>query len=127
MSGYRVRTVAAAAQPSFNGKVTTVTSDGHFQEILAGTAPVLVMEHAPWCSHCKTAAPAFHEAAQHPGLSDVHLVLNDVTQFAGIQAPGVPSGVPHYVLQHNGRRTPLNPDRTPEGLAQAVNSVRASS
>jgi len=116
---------------SFNlgggGLVRTVESDADYQNLLALNKPLFVKFHAPWCGHCKQAAPAFEEAARMAqSNSDVVFVrVNGDAAPEVAQAHGV-QGFPTFKLvSPGGAAKDVNmPDRSARSMHTAATSKK---
>ena len=96
-------------------KVVEITSDKHLDELLSGTAPVVIMFFAPWCGHCKNCMPAYKEAcSENTGptqtyLADCHSVISSPKlKDLGIQ------GFPTIMKSHDGKVDTFSGPRTKE-------------
>jgi thioredoxin 2 len=72
------------------------------RHVARGTLPVVVDVWAPWCSPCKTMAPAFEAAAQELEPGVVLIKLNSDNEQAISANLGIRS-IPTMILFHGGK------------------------
>ena len=72
-----------------------------FQNLMEGSAPVLVDFWAPWCSYCRRIGPAYEKIAQQysPDLVVVKVNIDDEPRLAQKEMIEV---IPTLVIYRNG-------------------------
>ena len=73
-----------------------------FQELIAGSKPVLVDFWAPWCGYCRRIGPAYDRSADSFGekVEIVKINIDDEPQLANAEQIEV---IPTLVLYHQGK------------------------
>ena len=107
--------------------VRTVESLADYQNLLAQNKPMFIQFYAPWCGHCKQAAPAFEEAARM-AQSNSEVVFVKVNGDAApevAQAHGV-EGFPTFKLVSRGgvAKDVSMPDRSARSMHTAATSEK---
>lgn len=72
-----------------------------YEEIIRGTAPVLVDFHATWCGPCKTMAPVLDALKSELG-EGIRIVKIDVDKNTDLAVRQKVMGVPTFILYKNG-------------------------
>jgi len=117
-----VAAFGAQALYSKNGDVIDVTN---MNTVTKDSGVWLVEFYAPWCGHCKAAAPEVEKAATAlKGLAKVGGVDMDKNQALG--APYGVKGFPTFKIFAGGKAQDYNGPRTAAGMVEAVtNAIKA--
>lgn len=96
-----------------------VLNDENFEDFIDKNENVLVEFYAPWCTHCKTLAPIYSEAAL--SLADkVPLAKVDATEQKVIAKRFGVKGYPTLIFFKNGQQVEYNGGRTKETIVNWV-------